>query len=69
MSSLLAVSVIKKRNQIIFFGEIEPGLSTKNDYGWTSFFLFLLRQSCAFFQFLGEKKKNLDGGGEPRADI
>ena len=68
MSSLLVVSVIKERNQIIIFlGETEPGLSTKDDNGWTSFFLFLLRQNCVFFQFL-EKKKNLGGGGEPRAD-
>lgn len=65
ISSLLVVSVIKERNQIIFLGETEPDLSTKDDYGGTSFFLFLLRQNC-FLNFW-KKKKNL-GGGEPRAD-
>lgn len=67
ISSLLVVSVIKERNQIIFLGETEPGLSTKDDYGGTSFFLFLLRQNC-FLPISGKKKKIWAGGGEPRAD-
>ena len=69
ISSLLVVSVIKERNQIIFLGETEPGLSTKDDYGGTSFFLFLLRQNCVFFQFLEKKKKSGQGVENPEQII
>ena len=48
MSSLLVVSVIKERNQIIFLGETEPGLSTKDDNGWTFFFSVSLKTKLFF---------------------
>ena len=63
MSSLLVVSVIKERNQIIFLGETEPGLSTKDDNGWTFFFSVSLKTKLCFLPISEKKKKKKSGQG------